>query len=306
MKKMMMAIAMVMMAMSANAQTLIKGSIQKGDKVTYEVVKKMSAANPMGEGNAEASVAYTTTFEITDATAEGAVVQATVTAAKLEGDETMQQDDAFAAYQTLLNQPVIFTTDANGAAKNLQNWDDVSKKFYAANAATIEKLVAEHPEITQMMSKETLIEKANAAVTEESVLDDITSGIFDLNGKTLKTGDEIVEETKGIKIKNSYTVTPILGTVVVVEKSEAAMNEDETKAFVISKLQEEGLPEEQIKMIEDNWQQMVAMGMAKVDINGTTTYRLGKNGWAQSIETNAVNGVMGVEMKETSSVKLVQ
>jgi hypothetical protein len=141
-------------------------------------------------------------------------------------------------------------------------------------------------------------------VTEEFVLAAINPDIFYLNGKTLKSGDEVLDDSEGVKIKKTYTITPILGTNVVVEKSNVSMTEEETKAFIIGKLKESGAPEEQIKMIEANWQQMVAMGMAKVDGNATKTIRVAKNGWVQSVESTETQSTLGTEIQATSSVKL--
>lgn len=299
---MMIAIAMVMMAMGANAQTEFKAAYNAGDKATYEITSKTTVATPAGP--AELNIKHTNQYEVKAATAEGFEIESTVTKADIEGVEDMKNDVKFAVYGMIVNQPIVFTTNAAGQPKSIKNWDEVSKKIYEANAAAIEKVLAAHPEAAQAMPKEQLIAASNAQVTEEFVLAAINPDIFDLNGKTLKSGDEVLDDSEGVKIKKTYTITPILGTNVVVEKSTVSMTEEETKAFIIGKLKESGAPEEQIKMIEANWQQMVAMGMAKVDGNATKTIRVAKNGWVQSVESTETQSTLGTEIQATSSVKL--
>ena len=83
------------------------------------------------------------------------------------------------------------------------------------------------------------------------------------------------------------------------------MTEEETKAFVFEKLKESGAPAEQVQMLEANWDQFAAMGMAKVDISETNTFRM-KDGWAHSIDSVSTQSLLGMNIKVTRNTKLVK
>ena len=305
MKKFMMAATLLIMAITANAQVEFKGDYKQGQSATYEVTLVNEMANPQTGMPINLTVNYTNKYVINEAASDGYVIESTFTKADIQGEEDMTNDVKYAIYSMLQGQPVLVQTDTNGKFQSIKNWDTVKAVLAKANEAGIDKIIAAHPEITQQMTKEQLLQMTDAQITEALVMEAVDCGAFDLNGKTIKSGDEVTTVEDGINMKSNYTVTPMLGTTIVVEKSTANMTEEETKAFVFEKLKESGAPEEQIQMMEANWGQLVAMGVANVDFNETNTFRM-KNGWAQSIDSVSTQSLLGMNIKITRNAKLVE
>ena len=52
--------------------------------------------------------------------------------------------------------------------------------------------------------------------------------------------------------------------------------------------------------LDANWGQMKQMGMAKMDVDGTSMTKLLNSGWATEYSTNVKTKMMGMEMTITS------
>lgn len=308
MKKTILAIAMFCMALTVNAQTLIKGNYQKGDTAVYVTTAKMEVSSPMaGSGSMTANATCETRYAVQDATADGFVIECLVTKVDITGDIDQLPGSMIEAQKMILNTPVIFSTDANGKPVKIVNLEEVKAKETEATKKMIDDLYAANPQMEQMRPKEAMLGTLTENITEESILSQLESfGLFDMNGATLKSGDTDERMKEGVKVQNSYTVTPILGTTVVVQKSTSNMSEDEVKDFVINKMTESGVSAEQIEMVKQNWQQFAAMGFSSLNLDGTTTYRFLKSGWAQDSTSNMTLKAMGVETKVEMTTKLAQ
>lgn len=302
MKKMMIAIAMVMMAMGVNAQTLIKAAYSKGDVVNYEIKSTSTHARPTG-GSIETTITYNAKYSVLDASEEGYVIEAILSNLNTTGPEEATEA-VTQVLKPLMDIPVTFITDANGAPQKIKDFAELEKKHKDAIDAFVDDIFKSHAGQTLPLDIDNLKDFLKSKITEESELTAITGNLFEFNGQTITNGEEVEKVKEGIKVKSVYNVTPILGTTVITEKENANMTEEETKAMILQTMRDSGAGEDQIKMLEDNWSQFVAAGMAKIDEEGNNTYRLLKNGWIQSGDENKVTKAMGSESKSTSSVKL--
>ena len=84
------------------------------------------------------------------------------------------------------------------------------------------------------------------------------------------------------------------------------MTEDDVKLFLIDKMKQMGADEGMISKIDANWGQMKMMGMAKMDVDGTSTTKLLDTGWATEYGTDVKTKVMGMNMIIKASTKLVE
>lgn len=306
MKKTLITFALLLTATVLNAQTLIKVNLKKGDKAVYENVNTVNAALPMGAGNQNIKITNTTTVEVKDATADGFKVEFLTKDTKIEGNEEAAQQFGDQLSRYLDGVPALFQTDKNGCLQKLLNYEEVVGKMSKVAITQIDSMYKKNPNIEKMAPKAKVIMALNDLFTEKNIMENFKNkSVFQLYGKTLKTGDKEDKEIQGIKVNTTYDVSNVLGMLTVVAKSKANMTENETKAFFISNIKKMGLGDEISSQIEQNWGQLKAMGMASIDMNDTTTYHFTKSGWVNDVVSSGKMKMMGMQMDLTTSVKLV-
>ena len=306
MKKTLITFALLLTVTVLNAQTLIKVNLKKGDKAVYENVNTVNAALPMGAGNQNIKITNTTTVEVKDANADGFKVEFLTKDSKIEGNEEAAQQFGDQLSRYLDGVPALFQTDKNGCLQKLLNYEEVVGKMSKVAITQIDSMYKKNPNIEKMAPKAKVIMALNDLFTEKNIMENFKNkSVFQLYGKTLKTGDKEDKEIQGIKVNTTYDVSNVLGMLTVVAKSKANMTENETKAFFISNLKKMGMGEEISSQFEQNWGQMKAMGMASIDMNDTTTYHFTKSGWVNDVVSSGKMKMMGMQMDINTSVKLV-
>ena len=306
MKKTLITFALLLTVTVLNAQTLIKVNLKKGDKAVYENVNTVNAALPMGAGNQNIKITNTTTVEVKDANADGFKVEFLTKDSKIEGNEEAAQQFGDQLSRYLDGVPALFQTDKNGCLQKLLNYEEVVGKMSKVAITQIDSMYKKNPNIEKMAPKAKVIMALNDLFTEKNIMENFKNkSVFQLYGKTLKTGDKEDKEIQGIKVNTTYDVSNVLGMLTVVAKSKANMTENETKAFFISNIKKMGLGEEISSQFEQNWGQMKAMGMASIDMNDTTTYHFTKSGWVNDVVSSGKMKMMGMQMDINTSVKLV-
>lgn len=306
MKKTLITFALLLTVTVLNAQTLIKVNLKKGDKAVYENVNTVNAALPMGAGNQNIKITNTTTVEVKDATADGFKVEFLTKDSKIEGNEEAAQQFGDQLSRYLDGVPALFQTDKNGCLQKLLNYEEVVGEMSKVAITQIDSMYKKNPNIEKMAPKAKVIMALNDLFTEKNIMENFKNkSVFQLYGKTLKTGDKEDKEIQGIKVNTTYDVSNVLGMLTVVAKSKANMTENETKAFFISNLKKMGMGEEISSQFEQNWGQMKAMGMASIDMNDTTTYHFTKSGWVNDVVSSGKMKMMGMQMDLNTSVKLV-
>ncbi|MBF1423605.1 MAG: hypothetical protein HXN40_08525 [Prevotella histicola] len=306
MKKTLITFALLLTVTVLNAQTLIKVNLKKGDKAVYENVNTVNVALPMGAGNQNIKITNTTTVEVKDATADGFKVEFLTKDSKIEGNEEAAQQFGDQLSRYLDGVPALFQTDKNGCLQKLLNYEEVVGKMSKVAITQIDSMYKKNPKIEEMAPKAKVIMALNDLFTEKNIMENFKNkSVFQLYGKTLKTGDKEDKEIQGIKVNTTYDVSNVLGMLTVVAKSKANMTENETKAFFINNIKKMGLGDEISSQIEQNWGQLKAMGMASIDMNDTTTYHFTKSGWVNDVVSSGKMKMMGMQMEINTSVKLV-
>jgi hypothetical protein len=306
MKKTLITFALLLTVTVLNAQTLIKVNLKKGDKAVYENVNTVNVALPMGAGNQNIKITNTTTVEVKDATADGFKVEFLTKDSKIEGNEEAAQQFGDQLSRYLDGVPALFQTDKNGCLQKLLNYEEVVGKMSKVAITQIDSMYKKNPKIEEMAPKAKVIMALNDLFTEKNIMENFKNkSVFQLYGKTLKTGDKEDKEIQGIKVNTTYDVSNVLGMLTVVAKSKANMTENETKAFFINNIKKMGMGEEISSQFEQNWGQLKAMGMASIDMNDTTTYHFTKSGWVNDVVSSGKMKMMGMQMDLNTSVKLV-
>ena len=307
MKKSLITFALLLAVTALNAQTLIKANFQKGDQATYESVANIKVSVPMAGNSESIKTNSQTKIIVKDATADGYVIEMTTTNVKMEGNLEVFQQTGNMLNQYLSNVPLLLKTDADGKAKDLLNYTEVQTKVIKFAMAFIDSLYKAKPEMEKTLPKYKMAMSMNSLLTKEAFIESVEyNSFFILFGKTLKTGDKVDMNKQGIKTTVTYEVNKEPNALNIIGKIKGNMTEDDVKAFFIDKMKQMGADEAMVSQLNANWGQIQKMGMAKMDVDGTSMTKLLNTGWATEYSTDVKTKMMGMEMTINTVTKLVE
>ena len=307
MKKSLLTFVLLLAVTALNAQTLIKANFQKGDQATYESVTDIKVSVPMAGNSESVKTNNQTKIIVKDATADGYVIEMTTTNMKMEGNQEVVQQTGNMLNQYLSNVPILLKTDANGKVKDLLNYTEVQTQVSKLAMASIDSLYKAKPEMEKTLPKYKMAMSINSLLTKEAFIESAeNNSFFILFGKTLKTGDKVDMNKQGIKTTVTYEVNKEPNALNIIGKIKGNMTEDDVKAFFIDKMKQIGADEAMVSKLDANWGQMKQMGMAKMDVDGTSMTKLLNTGWATEYSTDVKTKMMGMEMTINSVTKLVE
>ena len=307
MKKSLLTFVLLLAVTALNAQTLIKANFQKGDQATYESVANIKVSVPMAGTSESIKTNGQTKITVKDASADGYVIEMTTTNIKMEGNQEVAQQTGNMLNQYLSNVPLLLKTDANGKVKDLLNYTEVQTKVSKFAMAFMDSLYKAKPEMEKALPKYKMAMSMNSLLTKEAFIESVEyNSFFILFGKTLKTGDKEDMNKQGIKTTVTYEVNKEPNALNIIGKIKGNMAEDDVKAFFIDKMKQMGADEGMVSQLDANWGQMKQMGMANMDVDGTSMTKLLNTGWATEYSTDVKTKMMGIEMTITSVTKLVE
>lgn len=307
MKKSLLTFVLLLAVTALNAQTLIKANFQKGDQATYESVADIKLSVPMAGTSESIKTNGQTKITVKDASADGYVIEMTTTNIKMEGKQEVAQQTGNMLNQYLSNVPLLLKTDANGKVKDILNYTEVQTQVSKLAMASIDSLYKAKPEMEKTLPKYKMAMSINSLLTKEAFIESAeNNSFFIFFGKTLKTGDKVDMNKQGIKTTVTYEVNKEPNALNIIGKIKGNMTEDDVKAFFIDKMKQIGADEAMVSKLDANWGQMKQMGMAKMDVDGTSTTKLLNSGWATEYSTDVKTKMMGMEMVITSVTKLVE
>ena len=307
MKKSLLSFVLLLAVTALNAQTLIKANFQKGDQATYESVANIKVSVPMAGNSESIKTNSQTKIIVKDATADGYVIEMTTTNMKMEGNQEVVQQTGNMLNQYLSNVPILLKTDANGKVKDLLNYTEVQTQVSKLAMASIDSLYKAKPEMEKTLPKYKMAMSINSLLTKEAFIESAeNNSFFIFFGKTLKTGDKVDMNKQGIKTTVTYEVNKEPNALNIIGKIKGNMTEDDVKAFFIDKMKQIGADEAMVSKLDANWGQMKQMGMAKMDVDGTSMTKLLNSGWATEYSMDVKTKMMGMEMVITSVTKLVE
>lgn len=307
MKKSLLTFVLLLAVTALNAQTLIKANFQKGDQATYESVADIKLSVPMAGTSESIKTNGQTKITVKDATTDGYVIEMTTTNIKMEGNQEVAQQTGNMLNQYLSNVPLLLKTDANGKVKDILNYTEVQTQVSKLAMASIDSLYKAKPEMEKTLPKYKMAMSINSLLTKEAFIESAeNNSFFIFFGKTLKTGDKVDMNKQGIKTTVTYEVNKEPNALNIIGKIKGNMTEDDVKAFFIDKMKQIGADEGMVSKLDANWERMKQMGMAKMDVDGTSMTKLLNTGWATEYSTNVKTKMMGMEMTITSVTKLVE
>lgn len=307
MKKSLLTFVLLLAVTALNAQTLIKANFQKGDQATYESVANIKVSVPMAGTSESIKTNNQTKITVKDASADGYVIEMTTTNIKMEGKQEVAQQTGNMLNQYLSNVPLLLKTDANGKVKDILNYTEVQTQVSKLAMASIDSLYKAKPEMEKTLPKYKMAMSINSLLTKEAFIESAeNNSFFIFFGKTLKTGDKVDMNKQGIKTTVTYEVNKEPNALNIIGKIKGNMTEDDVKAFFIDKMKQIGADEAMVSKLDANWERMKQMGMAKMDVDGTSTTKLLNTGWATEYSTDVKTKMMGMEMVINSVTKLVE
>jgi len=307
MKKSFLTFVLLLAVTALNAQTLIKANFQKGDQATYESVADIKVSVPMAGNSESIKTNSQTKIIVKNATADGYVIEMTTTNMKMDGNIEVVQLAGNMLNQYLSNVPMLLKTDANGKITDLLNYEEVQAKTSKFAMAYIDSLYKAKSEMEKTVPKYKVAMSVNSLLTKEAFIESAEdNSFFILFGKTLKTGDKVDMNKQGFKTTVTYEVNKEPNALNIIGKIKGNMTEDDVKAFFIDTIKQIGADEAMVSQLDANWGQMKQMGMAKMDVDGTSMTKLLNTGWATEYSTDVKTKVMGMEMVITSVTKLVE
>lgn len=294
MKKTLIISLLLMTAVMGQAQVKIAPQLTKGMKMVYENVMKTNMAGTEMTGTSEL------VYEVSSVTADGAIINVTMTKMETAGGDEMTRTLMNLADNALKGVTMEVKTDKDGCAKSITNYIEVKKKCTIAIEKFIDDLLAKNPQVAQMMPKATLMKQAESSLTEEVMLRGIavapTSALV-LNGRTVRN---MMEDTytneQNIKMKRMFFVTN--GGKTITTNAKADMSNDELKAFIIKQV-EQSMPD-QADMIKQNIDAVIASGMLKIEATTKAVYEMQDNGWMKSASVDNEMNMMGQKIKVNS------
>lgn len=309
MKKLLFILAFTLAVTALNAQTLIKAKFQKGDQAVYETVTNIEAKSAAAAA-AAVKVTKQTKITVQEVLRDRYIIEILTKDIAVDGDQSFPTPTGDMIIQSLNNVPMLLRADANGKITDILNYDEVQRKAWKFALTELDSIYNNNPNVEKSMPKM----KAMMSITKDIAKDVLIANInnntfFYLFGKSLKTGYKENKEIKDIKSTITYTLTKKGNTMNIAEEISSNMTEAEVKAFIIDKMKGVGADEnleQMIAQLEAHWDRMKEIGMATMDINGTTDFQLLKSGWPTEYSSKIKANRMGVDITINSVTKLVQ
>ena len=297
MKKLMMVSLLLTVAMALQAQVKVAPKMQKGTVKTY-----VADATITLPGQGDVKVTADSKYTITDATADGFVLEMVSTDVKTECDPGNIAGKLMAAAEEMMKGAVVkAAVDKEGRIQNILNGEEVKARIDTQADAFIDQMITDVPQLAGIVSKENLKKQVTSSLTVEGLIETLQSSTspLALNGKTIMTGNQEEFVSKdGMKMKRLYFVNG----KTIIANSAMNMTEEEMKQLIIKQV-EKSAPD-QAQMVKDNIDQLMSSGMLKMDYKETATYELDEDGWVKSIVVDSTTETMGQQVVTKSVAKL--
>ena len=309
MKKLFLTLAFALAVTALNAQTLIKAKFQKGDQAVYETVTDIEGKSAAA-GVEAVKVTRQTKITVQEVLRDGYIIEILTKDIAVDGDQSFLTQTGDMIIQSLNNVPMLLRTDANGKITDILNYDEVQRKAWKFALTKLDSLYNSNPNVEKSMPKTKAMMRITKDVAKDVLIANINNNtFFYLFGKSLKTGYKENKEIRDIKSTITYKLSKKGNTMNIAGKISSNMTEADVKAFIIDKMKSVGADENlelMIAQVEAHWDRMKEIGMATMDINGTTNFQLLKSGWHTEYSSKIKANRMGVDMTINAVTKLVK
>lgn len=216
------------------------------------------------------------------------------------------KDDNLAGRLLTLGTEILKDTKAQvslnkeGKLLDIINYEEIKTKCLATGERMVDELLKAAPEISQVLTKEALVEQVGATLTRENLIKSLAgnSNPLALFGLTIVNGMQDKYNNGMFDLKRTWLVNG----KKIFASAKSDMSKEELKAYVLSQV--EKLAPQQADMIKENIDMVLSSGLIKIDVTENANYELADDLWIKSMETTVENDMMG--QKTSSSTKIQQ
>ena len=216
------------------------------------------------------------------------------------------KDDNLAGRLLTLGTEILKDTKAQvslnkeGKLLDIINYEEIKTKCLASGERMVDELLKAAPEISQVLTKEALVEQVAATLTRENLIKSLAgnSNPLALFGLTIVNGMQDKYNNGMLDLKRTWLVNG----KKIFASAKSDMSKEELKAYVLSQV--EKLAPQQADMIKENIDMVLSSGLIKIDVTENANYELADDLWIKAMETTVENDMMG--QKTSSSTKIQQ
>ena len=194
---------------------------------------------------------------------------------------------------------VQVSLDKEGKLLDIINYEEVKSKCVSTGELMVDELLKAAPEISQVVSKEALMEQVAASLTRENLIRSLTGSTnpLALFGRTIINGMQDKYNNSMVDLKRTWLVSG----KKIFASAKSDMSKEELKAYLLSQV--EKIAPQQAKMIKDNIDMVLSSGLIKIDVTENSSFELADDLWIKSMETTINNEMMG---QKTSTHTVIQ
>ena len=195
---------------------------------------------------------------------------------------------------------VQLSLDKEGKLLDIINYEELKKKCVASGERMVDELMKAAPEISQVLTKEALMEQVTATLTQENLIKSLTGNTnpLALFGRTIVNGMQDKYNNNMVDLKRTWLVNG----KKIFASAKSDMNKVELKAYILSQV--EKIAPQQADMIKENIDMVLSSGLIKIDVTENANYELADDLWIKSMETTIDNEMMGQKSSSRTKIQL--
>lgn len=202
--------------------------------------------------------------------------------------------------EILKDTKVQVRLDKDGKLLDIINYEEVKNRSVATGEHMVDELFKAAPEISQVLTKEAIMEQVTGALTQENLIKSLTGNTnpLALFGLTIVNGMQDKYNNNMVDLKRTWLVNG----KKIFASAKSDMSKEELKAYVLSQV--EKLAPQQADMIKDNIDMVLNSGLVKIDVTENANYELGDDLWIKSMETTVETDMMGQKSSTRTKIQL--
>ena len=296
MKKVFLLSIVILMSVSVFGQSIkVTPVLKKGMKKAYT---NTTAVTTMGQ---TITITSDQLLTITKETPQG--YEMTMENANFSSDA---KDENLASRLLTLGSEILKDTkvqvslNKEGKLLDIINYEEVKSKSIATGERMVDELLKAAPEISQVLTKEAIMEQVTGALTQENLIKSLTGNTnpLALFGLTIVNGMQDKYNNNMVDLKRTWLVNG----KKIFASAKSDMSKEELKAYVLSQV--EKLAPQQADMIKDNIDMVLNSGLVKIDVTENANYELGDDLWIKSMETTVETDMMGQKSSTRTKIQL--
>ena len=202
--------------------------------------------------------------------------------------------------EILKDTKVQVRLDKDGKLLDIINYEEVKNRSVATGERMVDELFKAAPEISQVLTKEAIMEQVTGSLTQENLIKSLTGNTnpLALFGLTIINGMQDKYNNNMVDLKRTWLVNG----KKIFASAKSDMSKEELKAYVLSQV--EKLAPQQADMIKDNIDMVLNSGLVKIDVTENANYELGDDLWIKSMETTVETDMMGQKSSTRTKIQL--